>query len=219
MSKRRMKNTPEFYDLAKRGMDIVAAVVCLVLFSPIMLVTAIYIKLVSPGPVFADIPERVGKDSKKFRMYKFRSMIVNAHDYLLQHPDLYAEYKRNSYKLENDPRIIKGGNCIRKTSIDELPQFINILKGDMSLVGPRAYFPFELHDQQEVFPESHPYVVQLLKIKPGLTGPWQVGGRSKVGFVERTRMDAEYATRRSILYDCSIVLKTPSAVLQARGAA
>lgn len=200
-------------------MDIMASIVCLTMFSPIMLVTAVYIKLISPGPVFADIPERVGKNSKKFRMYKFRSMIANAHDYLLQHPDLYAEYKRNSYKLEDDPRIIRGGNFIRKTSIDELPQFINILKGDMSLVGPRAYFPFELRDQQQVFPESRPYVDKLLKIKPGLTGPWQVGGRSQINFVERAKMDAEYATRRSILYDWSIVLKTPLAVLQAKGAA
>jgi len=214
-----MKNTPEFYDLAKRGIDIATAIACLILFSPIMLVTAVYIKLISPGPVFADIPERVGKDSKKFRMYKFRSMIANAHDYLLQHPDLYAEYKRNSYKLENDPRVIRGGNFIRKTSIDELPQFINILKGDMSLVGPRAYFPFELRDQQKVFPESRPYVEQLLKIKPGLTGPWQVGGRSQINFVERAKMDAGYATRRSILYDLHITLKTPLAVLQAKGAA
>ncbi len=193
-----------------------ASIVCLTMFSPIMLVTAVYIKLISPGPVFADIPERVGKNSKKFRMYKFRSMIANAHDYLLQHPDLYAEYKRNSYKLEDDPRIIRGGNFIRKTSIDELPQFINILKGDMSLVGPRAYFPFELRDQQQVFPESRPYVDKLLKIKPGLTGPWQVGGRSQINFVERAKMDAEYATRRSILYDWSIVLKTPLAFLLAR---
>lgn len=213
-----MKNTPKFYDIAKRLLDIIGASVCLVFFSPVMLVTAVYIKLVSSGPVFADIPERVGKKGSKFRMYKFRSMITNAHDYLLQHPNLYAEYKRNSYKLENDPRIIKGGNFIRKTSIDELPQFINILKGDMSMVGPRAYFPFELRDQQKVFPESRPYVDRLLKIKPGLTGPWQVGGRSEVGFVERTRMDAEYATRRSIPYDIGLILKTPSAVLQARGA-
>lgn len=213
-----MVNTPEFYDLVKRGMDIVVAATCLVLFSPIMLATAVYLKLTSPGPVFADIPERVGKDNKKFRMYKFRSMIPNAHTYLLQHPELYEEYKRNSYKLDNDPRIIRGGIFIRRTSIDELPQFINILKGDMSLVGPRAYFPFELRDQQRVFPESRPYVDQLSKIKPGITGPWQVGGRSDIGFVERTRMDAAYATRCSISYDLYIILKTPLVVLQARGA-
>lgn len=213
-----MKNTPELYDAAKRLLDITGAVVGLIVFSPLMLLVALYIKLVSPGPVFADIPERMGKDSKKFRMYKFRSMIPNAHAYLLQHPELYEEYKRNSYKLKDDPRIIKGGNFVRRSSIDELPQLINVLKGEMSLVGPRAYFPFELRDQQQVFPESRPFVERLLKIKPGITGPWQVGGRSAVGFVERTKIDARYAKRRSILYDLLLLLKTPMAVLQAKGA-
>lgn len=213
-----MKNTLDFYNIAKRLLDIVGAVVGLIIFSPIMFLTAIYIKLISPGLVFADIPERVGKDAKKFRMYKFRSMIPNAHAYLLQHPELYEEYKRNSYKLENDPRILRGGNFIRRTSIDELPQFINVLKGEMGLVGPRAYFPFELRDQQRVFPESRPYVERLLKVKPGITGPWQVGGRSEVSFVERAKIDAGYADRRSILYDLLILLKTPLAVVQAKGA-
>lgn len=209
----------DFYDIAKRVLDIAGAVVGLVLFSPAMLLTALYIKLVSPGPIFADIPERIGKDSRRFRMYKFRSMIPNAHAYLLQHPELYEEYKRNSYKLEDDPRIIRGGTFIRRTSIDELPQFINVLRGDMSLVGPRAYFPFELRDQQVEFPQTRPYVEKLLAIKPGITGPWQVGGRSQINFVERAKMDAGYASRRSIGYDLSIILKTPLAVVQAKGAA
>ena len=219
MSKEFMKNVPDSYEIAKRLLDIFGAVVGLVLFFPIMLLTAIYIKLISPGPVFADIPERIGKNSKRFRMYKFRSMITNAHAYLLQHSELYEEYKKNSYKLENDPRIIKGGEFIRRTSIDELPQFINVLKGEMSLVGPRAYFPFELRDQQVEFPQTKPHVKKLLTIKPGITGPWQVGGRSQINFVERAKMDAAYASRRSVLYDLCIILKTPLAVLQARGAA
>ncbi len=216
--KKLTEDMPDSYDILKRLLDILGSIVGLVLFSPVMFLAAVYIRLVSPGPVFADIPERIGRDSKRFRMYKFRSMIPNAHAYLLQHPELYEEYKRNSYKLENDPRIIKGGNFVRRTSIDELPQFINILKGDMSLVGPRAYFPFELRDQQVEFPETRPYVEKLLTVKPGITGPWQVGGRSNIGFVERTKMDAFYAERRSILYDIYIVLKTPLAVAQARGA-
>jgi lipopolysaccharide/colanic/teichoic acid biosynthesis glycosyltransferase len=214
-----MKNTPDFYETAKRLLDVAGAIFGLIIFFPLMLVVAFYIKLVSPGPVFADIPERVGKDSRKFRMYKFRSMIPNAHAYLLQHPKLYEEYKRNSYKLPNDPRIIRGGKFIRRSSIDELPQLINVLRGEMSLVGPRAYFPFELRDQQQVFPESRPYVERLLKIKPGITGPWQVGGRSEINFVERAKIDAAYADRRSILYDLLILLKTPLAVIQAKGAA
>jgi lipopolysaccharide/colanic/teichoic acid biosynthesis glycosyltransferase len=199
--------------------DVFGALVGLVLFSPLMLLVAAYIKLVSPGPVFADIPKRVGRNGRPFRMYKFRSMIANAHEYLLQNPKLYEEYKRNSYKLPNDPRIIRGGKFIRRSSIDELPQLINVLRGEMSLVGPRAYFPFELRDQQRVFPESRPYVSQLLKVKPGITGPWQVGGRSGISFVERAKMDAEYANRRSIIYDFLMLLKTPLAVIQAKGAA
>jgi lipopolysaccharide/colanic/teichoic acid biosynthesis glycosyltransferase len=214
-----MQRETDLYEVAKRLLDIVGSLVGLILFSPIMFLAAIYIKLVSPGTVFADIPERVGKNSKKFRMYKFRSMITNAHAYLLQHPELYEEYKRNSYKLEDDPRIIKGGELIRRTSIDELPQFINVLRGDMSLVGPRAYFPFELRDQQIEFPQTKPYVKKLLIVKPGITGPWQVGGRSQINFVERAKMDAAYAERHSILYDLYIILKTPMAVIQQRGAA
>ena len=214
-----MRNTADFYEITKRLIDIVGSIVGLVIFSPVMILTAIYIKIVSPGPVFADIPHRVGKDGKEFRMYKFRSMIPNAHEYLLRHPDLYEEYKRNSYKLPNDPRIIRGGKFMRRFSIDELPQLFNVLKGEMSLVGPRAYFPFELRDQQKTFPESRPFVKELLKVKPGITGPWQVSGRSEIGFVERTKLDADYARRRSILYDLYIILKTPLAVIQARGAA
>lgn len=214
-----MRSTNDHYDLYKRILDIIGSIVGLIIFSPLMLATAIYITLVSPGPVFADIPQRVGKDGKKFRMYKFRSMIPDAHGWLLRHPKLYEQYKKNSYKLEDDPRIIAGGNFMRRTSIDELPQFINILRGEMSLVGPRAYFPFELRDQQIAFPQTKPYVKKLLTAKPGITGPWQVGGRSGVGFAERTKIDAEYAERRSILYDFYIILKTPLAVLQAKGAA
>ncbi len=210
--------TDSTYQFWKRIIDIFGSAVGLILFSPIMLVTAIYIKLISPGPVFADIPPRVGKDLHKFKMFKFRSMIPDAHGYLLRHPELYEEYKKNSYKLENDPRIIPGGEFIRKYSIDEMPQFINIFKGDMSLVGPRPYYPFELRDQQQQFPQTKPYVEKLLQTKPGITGPWQAGGRSDISFVERTRMDSHYAEKESILYDLYIILKTPLAVIRAKGA-
>lgn len=213
-----MKITANLYDPLKRAIDIFGALVGLVLFSPLMLLVAAYIKIVSPGPVFADIPERLGKDGKRFRMYKFRSMIPNAHEYLLSNPELYEEYKRNSYKLPNDPRVIRGGKFIRRSSIDELPQLINVLRGEMSLVGPRAYYPFELRDQQEAFPESRPYVKRLLKVKPGITGPWQVGGRSEINFLERTKIDARYAERRSVLYDILMLFMTPWAVLRAKGA-
>ena len=206
------------YKAAKRLLDIFGSIIGLILLSPVMVVTSIFIKIVSPGPVFADIPERIGKDSIRFKMYKFRSMIPNAHQYLLSHPKLYEKYKKNSYKLDPDPRMIKGGNLLRKSSIDELPQFINVLKGDMSLVGPRSYYPFELEDQQKVFPHTKENIKQLLKVKPGVTGPWQVGGRSEISFEERVKMDAECANKESILYDILVIIKTPFVVLLGRGA-
>jgi len=164
------------YPVAKRLVDIGGGCLGLLFFSPIIIALSIYIMIVSPGPVFADIPHRVGKDNKRFRMYKFRSMIPNAHQYLLDNPKLYEEYKKNDYKLDNDPRWLPGAKFIRKYSLDELPQFINVIRGEMSLIGPRAYYPFELESQQEKHPEAIPYVKKLLTIKPGVTGPWQVGG-------------------------------------------
>jgi lipopolysaccharide/colanic/teichoic acid biosynthesis glycosyltransferase len=118
---------------------------------------AIAIKLDSKGPVFADVPERVGQGGKKFKMYKFRSMIQNAHVLLRtdrRFKELYEEYKKSSYKLRNDPRITKVGKFIRKHSLDEIPQLFNVLKGEMSLVGPRAYYPDELENQQKEHPNT-----------------------------------------------------------------
>lgn len=207
-----------FYDIGKRLIDIVGALVGIILFSPIMAVSAVYVKFVSPeGPVFADIPDRVGKGGKMFRMYKFRSMIPNAQEWLNDHPELLKEYKENNYKLDNDPRLIKGASIIRKTSIDEMPQFFNVLFGQMSLVGPRAYYAFELDEQKRKFPESVKDIDLALTAKPGITGPWQVGGRSDIGFVDRIKMDSEYAKRKSLVYDLQIILKTPLAVLSQKG--
>ena len=209
-----------FYELTKRLIDVFGAVVGIVLFSPIMLVTAICIKFVSPeGPVLADIPERVGKGGKTFRMYKFRSMIPNAHQWLLDHPDMYEKYKANNYKWDSDsdPRLIKGGKFIRNFSTDELPQFFNVLRGEMSLVGPRAYYPFEIADQTKKFNIDKSVVAQVLTVKPGLTGVWQISGRSLVNFVDRIKIDALYAKRRSLVYDLCIIFKTPYVVLTKKG--
>jgi len=153
-------------------------------------------------------------------MYKFRSMIPNAHKWLLEHPEWHEKYKANNYKIspDEDPRFIKGARFMRKYSIDELPQFLNVLLGDMSLVGPRAYYPFELREQREKYPEASQYIDEVFQIKPGITGVWQVSGRSSIGFLERIKMDADYAKKRSILYDLLIILKTPLAVLAAKGA-
>lgn len=208
------------YGVLKRTLDIFGALIGIVILSPIMLVTSIAIKLNSEGPILADIPERVGKYGKLFKMYKFRSMVVGAQKLLEQNPELYKKYKQNSYKLttDEDPRITKVGRVIRKTSIDEFPQFFNILKGEMSLVGPRAYYPFELEEQQKKYPQAKEYVRVILSEKPGLTGEWQVSGRSEINFDKRVEMDAKYVQRQSIWYDLYIILKTLPVVILGKGA-
>ena len=122
------------------------------------------------------------------------------------------------FKSKKDPRITKFGSFLRKSSIDETPQFFNVLRGEMSLVGPRAYFPAELIEQGEKYPEAKPYIEELKTVKPGITGPWQVGGRAQIEFVDRAKMDAGYAHKRSLVYDLLIILKTPFAMISAKGA-
>lgn len=209
-----------FYDFSKRMLDVTGSLLGLLILSSLFLIVAIAIKIDSSGPVFADIPKRVGKKGKLFRMYKFRSMVEGAQEMLNNNPILLKKYKQHSYKLpiDEDPRITGVGKFIRKTSIDELPQLLNILKGEMSLVGPRAYYPFELDEQQVKHPHSRKYVKVILSGKPGLTGLWQVSGRSEINFDQRVKMDASYIERRSILYDLWILLKTIPAVLSGRGA-
>jgi lipopolysaccharide/colanic/teichoic acid biosynthesis glycosyltransferase len=211
------------YDFFKRILDILGGLVGLIIFSPVMLAMAIAIKLNSPGPILADAdtPMRVGKDGKLFKMHKFRSMFKGAFQALHHDPKwkkVLAEFKKNDYKLTFDPRITRVGRFIRKTSLDELPQFWNILKGDMSLVGPRAYYPFELEEQQQKYPESKEFVKIILSAKPGLTGLWQVSGRSNINFDKRVELDAQYVQRRSVLYDIYLIFKTVPAVLFGRGA-
>lgn len=206
------------YTFLKRVTDIIGAFFGLVLLSPLLLIVAIAIKLDSSGPVMADTPMRAGKDGKLFKIYKFRSMVQNAHEILEKNPKLLEEYKKNSYKIFNDPRVTRVGKIIRKYSVDEFPQFLNILKGEMSLVGPRAYYPYELEEQQRNYPQSRKYVKVILSGKPGLTGVWQVTGRSEINFDKRVKMDADYVSRKSIFYDFWIILKTVPAVISGRGA-
>lgn len=210
-----------FYEITKRLIDILFSSILLVIFSPLVLIISFAIKLDSKGPILADTPERVGKGGKLFKMYKFRSMIENAHSILRNNPKyskLFYEYKRGSYKLKDDPRITKVGHFLRKHSLDEVPQLINILKGEMSLVGPRAYYPDELREQQKQYPKTQNAVKVVLSIKPGLTGYWQVSGRSAINFDKRIEMDATYVRKRSIIYDLWIVLKTPRAMISGKGA-
>jgi exopolysaccharide production protein ExoY len=210
-----------FYETTKRIIDLVFSFLLILFFSPIFLIVAIAIKLESSGPIFADTPKRVGKKGKTFKMYKFRSMVQNAHTLLREDPHyakLFNDYKKGSYKLKDDPRITKVGRFIRKFSLDELPQFFNVLDGQMSIVGPRAYYPDELQDQQKKYPHTKDAVKVVLSVKPGITGFWQVSGRSEINFDKRIQMDANYAKRRSIAYDFWIIFKTPWAMISGKGA-
>lgn len=209
------------YEFLKRSLDIFGAIVGLIFLSPVFLLVALAIKFDSKGPMLADTPMRVGKNGKLFKMYKFRSMIANAHDILRTDPrfkKFYEEYKQSNYKLSKDPRITRVGKFIRKFSLDELPQFLNVLRGEMSLVGPRAYYPDELEEQQKNHPESRKFVKIILSGKPGVTGLWQVTGRSEIDFKKRVKMDAKYVKKKSIFYDFWILLKTIPAVLSGKGA-
>lgn len=209
------------YECIKRIMDISFSAILLTVFFPVIILVAIFIMVDSSGPILADTPERVGKNGKRFKMYKFRSMVRNAHEILRENPKfskLFDAYKKGSYKLRDDPRITGVGHFIRKHSLDEVPQLINVLRGEMSLVGPRAYYPDELREQQKKYPNTRQSVKVVLSVKPGITGYWQVSGRSEINFDKRIQMDAEYVKKRSVLYDLWIITKTPWAMISGKGA-
>lgn len=210
-----------FYEISKRAIDIIFCTILIIVFSPLIVIIAIAILIDSPGPIFADTPARIGKDGKLFKMFKFRSMVPNAHELLREDPEfakLFETYKKGSYKLKNDPRITRVGRFIRKHSLDEVPQFFNVVLGQMSLVGPRAYYPDELKEQQKKYPQTKDAVKTVRSVKPGITGYWQVTGRSEINFDKRIQMDADYVHKRSILYDLSIIAKTPWAMVSGKGA-
>ncbi|MBI1863406.1 sugar transferase [Candidatus Microgenomates bacterium] len=205
----------------KRILDLILAFVLFIAFLPIFAATAIAIKLTSPGPIFADVPERVGQNGRRFKIYKFRSMIDNAHQLLHTDPqfaELYKEYKQSSYKLVHDPRITPVGKFIRKHSFDEIPQFLNVLTGDMSVVGPRAYYIDELNEQQKKYPHTKQFVNKVLSVKPGITGLWQVSGRSEINFDKRIALDAYYVDTISLWNDLKIIFKTPWIMVTGKGA-
>jgi lipopolysaccharide/colanic/teichoic acid biosynthesis glycosyltransferase len=215
-------NTWSSYDLIKRAIDIVSSLILILFFLPVIIVVAILIKLESKGPILADTPKRVGRNNNVFYPYKFRSMIVNAYYLLKTDPKFKQAYeeqqKGGNYKIKNDPRITRVGKFIRKHSLDEIPQLFNVLEGEMSLVGPRPYYPEELEKQQRRYKQTKELVHEVLSVKPGITGYWQVSGRSEVNFDKRIQMDAEYARKRSILLDIKILLKTPWVMITGKGA-
>ena len=188
------------YPVTKRLIDIVGSLCGIILLSPLFLIVAILIKLEDPkGKVFF-AQERNGKYPKTFKMYKFRSMVHNAEDLL---KDLMDRNEQTGpvFKINDDPRITKVGKFIRKTSIDELPQLFNVLKGDMSLVGPRPPIPHEVD-------QYNSYQMQRLAVKPGLTCIWQVSGRNNIGFDEWVEMDIEYIKTRNLWLDIKLIFKT-----------
>ena len=204
------------YRALKRFVDIVGGIVGVLLLIPITIVLYI-VNLFSKenkGPLFYN-QLRIGKNGKEFRLYKYRSMVMHADEklweYLNNNPEAKADYKKYK-KLRYDPRITKVGKFLRKTSLDEFPQFINVIKGDISLVGPRPYLYREKEDMGQNYDE-------IIKVKPGLTGYWQVNGRSDVDFEERTNMDVEYIKNRSLWLDFKILLKTVLKVFTKKGGA
>lgn len=192
-------NNSRFYLFLKRFMDIFASILGLILLSPILIVVSVLIKLDSKGPIFFS-QKRVGLHGKTFNMYKFRSMVVNAEEI----KDKLKEQNEMSgpmFKMKNDPRITKIGKFIRKTSIDELPQLLNVLKGEMSLVGPRPSLPKEVK-------EFEPWMLERLEVKPGITCYWQVMGRNSIGFREWMELDVKYVHERCLSLDLKLIFKT-----------
>lgn len=202
--------------LLKRLMDIAGSLVALAILGPFTLVGMILLFFESGWPVIY-WHERVGLNGKLFNLYKVRSMIKNADEYLWNNPELLEEYKRNGYKLHNDPRVTRVGRILRRYDIEEVPQFFNVLKGEMSIVGPRAYKPNELQEQGERYPDSKGHIEKALTVKPGITGLWQIGGRNAVQFDERIKLDAYYAEHWNIFMDIRILVMTPLAVFRDHG--
>jgi undecaprenyl-phosphate galactose phosphotransferase len=183
------------------------------LFLPIWFIVPILVYFDSGWPVIFK-HRRVGKDGKEFFLFKFRSMVHGADDLLhKKNKKLLEEFKKGDWKLANDPRITRLGKVLRSLTIDEFPQLYNVLKGEMSMVGPRAYVRKELDEQAEKYPETKKYITHILSVKPGITGPWQTGGRNEVPFSVRAKLDADYAKKKSITNDISIMFKTPKAMI------
>ncbi|MEY8446688.1 sugar transferase [Enterococcus ratti] len=200
----------KIYEISKRILDIVLSFIGLVVLSPLLLWIALKIYLDEPGqPIFFS-QNRVGKNKRLFKIYKFRSMCVDAEKKL---PALLYknEVEGAMFKMKEDPRITKFGKFIRKTSMDELPQLWNVLKGDMSLVGPRPPLPREVA-------QYTPYDEQRLLVKPGCTGLWQINGRSNVNFSEMVSLDLEYIEKRSLSMDFKIIYRTVFVIFHPEGA-
>ncbi len=204
-----------FVKIVKRSVDIVVGIIGVTLLVPLTIGIYIARKIFKEddGPIFYE-QLRIGKNGKLFRMYKYRSMVMNADErlekYLEENKEARREYDRNK-KLKKDPRVTKLGLFLRKTSLDEIPQFINVLKGEMSLVGPRPYLPKEKEDMGI-------YYDKIVKCKPGITGLWQISGRSGTTFQDRLNLEKYYIENKSFLLDIKILMKTFIVIIKKEGA-
>lgn len=188
-----------FYEAIKRLIDIICSFVGILVLSPLFIIIAIIIKFTSKGPVFFS-QKRVGRNGKEFDMYKFRSMVVNAEE-LKEKLAAQNEMSGPMFKMKDDPRVTKVGKFIRKTSLDELPQLWNVLKGDMSLVGPRPSLPKEVAQFDE-------WMYKRLEVKPGLTCYWQVSGRNNIDFEDWMKLDIRYVEEKNLWIDIKLICKT-----------
>src|ERR1051326_568275 len=200
----------------KKVLDVSGSLAALIVLSPLFAIISVLIKLTSPGPVFFR-QKRLGQFGKDFKFLKFRSMYVNSdpaihREYIRKLIDRKIDDSDGSYKIKHDPRVTPIGRFLRKTSLDELPQFINVLRGDMSLVGPRPPIPYEF-EQYSLWHRR-----RVHEAKPGITGVWQVDGRSRTTFDEMVRMDLRYSCKQCFWLDIRILLKTPFAVFRGDGA-
>ena len=204
------QNKRYFYFFCKRFIDIVFSLIGMIFFVPLTVIVKVAYMLTGDFSKLFFIQKRIGLNGKEFKFYKFRTMVPNADEILFkmleENEEIAKEYKENK-KLENDPRITKVGKFLRNSSIDELPQIINILKGDMSLIGNRPYLPREKKDMGKYFDD-------IVKTKPGLTGYWQVNGRSDVSFETRLKLEKYYSNNCSLIMDIKIFFKTFIVVLE-----
>lgn len=204
----KIKNKPYIY--VKRGIDIILSTIALIILSPVFLILGLLIKIDSKGPVFF-LHTRIGKNGKNIKIYKFRTMVINAEELIKEFtPEQMKEYKEN-YKLTNDPRITKIGKILRKTSLDELPQLINIIKGDLSIIGPRPVVKDELEKYED-------NMSKFLSVTPGLTGNWAANGRNNTTYEERMKLELDYIDNISFKTDIKIFFQTIFAVIKKEGA-
>lgn len=202
--------TSFFYKILKRCFDVISSLTAIVVFSPLFLIISLIIKLDSKGKVIFS-HKRLGIYGKEIKVYKFRTMVSNAEEVLNKmSPNQKIEFEKN-FKLDNDPRVTRVGNILRKTSLDELPQLFNILLGNMSVVGPRPIIKKEVEKYGE-------YSNKLFSVKPGLTGMWQANGRSCTTYEQRVKMDMYYIDNRSFWLDIKLILKTVIVVIKREGA-